>query len=634
MPGGNLWYELLEPRSRSSKGLDQDKALRSLLQTLSPEERDRILSDQFESDCLREFRKFDEDGNGRLDGEELCMATVGCLSVAFARRIGRGAKLRRLALAFDSDGDGLINESEFVTFVRFCMALEVRDYFTRSCLYKSVGVWAVGSGGGDFGLPAGGLEDVFEPALPSDEAIVQVAVGDAHMLALQDDGDVFAWGSNEDGQIGIGDIEVQVVDRPQPVPVRVVISMIAAGENYSAFLDRVGWCWTFGANDCGQLGLGDTAPRREPELVSSIRECSVVIDCSLHTLVVTAAGNVWAWGANDCGQLGVGVQTQGSEEPEPGKPRQFETLPMKLEPQARGARFARAGAAGRLNPQTGQEFHAEPVMDDIVGVACGGHHSLALSSDGRLFTWGQASQGQLGLGGEFTDDQSVPCLVGGAFGHDFYVCHVAAGASHSACISMPLAGGVGSEKAASLIHGFGRNDFQQAVASSTRLLPVFLPTLPALEAEALTGRRKVSIACGADFTVCVTDDRRVWIWGRRLRGECAERPAQPMAWPSPTGSPSPADGIAGRAHEQGQEEELDGEALEEPEAFAGEVTSLQAEYQIGAIGAGGHSFVTWRAPLTEALPPEEQSKKTRARRNSKAKAKASSSRAGNRRRSR
>eukprot|EP00927_Polykrikos_kofoidii_P049512 TRINITY_DN43562_c0_g1_i1.p1 TRINITY_DN43562_c0_g1~~TRINITY_DN43562_c0_g1_i1.p1 ORF type:complete len:686 (+),score=114.78 TRINITY_DN43562_c0_g1_i1:152-2059(+) len=630
MPGGNLWYELLESRSRSSKGLDQKQLLNSLLKLLGPEERDRILSDRFEADCMYEFDKFDEDHSGSLDGQELCCATVGCLSPAFARRIGRGAKLRRLALAFDVDGDGLINKTEFVLFIRFCMALEVREYFTRSCLKKCAGVWTVGCDGEDVGLPAGGIDDVEEPALPSDENIMQVSVGSEHMLALQEDGDVFAWGSNAQGQLGLGDDgqDDDVVDPPQPLPFRVVMSMVAAGENFSCFVDMIGWCWTCGANNRGQLGTGDTTPRREPWRVRGIKEAAVVIDCFMHTLVVTADGNVWAWGENDRGQLGLRPaddeqgrsgslmlpSTSLSETPvrPRSQPRSFEVTPKKLDRQASGKRFARAGTDAR--PTT----PALPIFEEIVGVACGGHHSLALASDGRLFAWGQASRGQLGLGEEMTEDQPVPCLVSGDYGHDFYVCHLAAGASHSACIAMPFVGATGTQAAASVIHCFGSNDLGQCVARSTRGAPVFSPAPPSLEAdtEAFGGRRKLAVACGADFTLCVTDDRRVWMWGRPLTATTAYQHAsllRPLSPPRKSSSPAE---LADAAESAGLSED----AGVESQVFVGAVSSLQSELQISAVAACGRAFAAWRAPVAELLPPEEETKKKKAR-GSKAKAK-------------
>ena len=127
-----------------------------------------------------------------------------------------------------------------------------------------------------------------------------------------------------------------------------------------------------GANQSGQLGLGDTDDCDTFTLVSGLCEVLDVDAGYGHTLAVTAEGGLFAWGA------GWAIGNGGGEE------RQC-LVPI----QVTGGGIKEAG---------------------VVQVAAGERHSMALSTSGELYAWGAGGNGQLGHGGK--EDLAVPRVVG------------------------------------------------------------------------------------------------------------------------------------------------------------------------------------------------------------------------------
>ena len=71
-------------------------------------------------------------------------------------------------------------------------------------------------------------------------------------------------------------------------------------------MKKDGTLWAWGANQEGQLGLGDTSNRDSPTEVGSASDWAAVSCGAAHTLAVKKDGTLWAWGANQDGQLGLG----------------------------------------------------------------------------------------------------------------------------------------------------------------------------------------------------------------------------------------------------------------------------------------------------------------------------------------
>lgn len=196
----------------------------------------------------------------------------------------------------------------------------------------------------------------------------QVSAGTSHTLSIRNDGTLWAWGDNAVGELGNGTLS------PTSQPTQVMINAttpltgivaIAAGTQESFAIDNQGNVWAWGLNTSSQLGTGGTTNVLYPVEVSGLTGAVAVASSQSHTLVLLGNGSVWAWGANGSGQVGIGTISAWVTQPT-----------QVLAP----------------NSQTG------PDIQNIVAVAAGSNHSLALENTGKVYAWGSNSYGQLGDG--------------------------------------------------------------------------------------------------------------------------------------------------------------------------------------------------------------------------------------------
>ncbi|MCJ8730258.1 hypothetical protein PDJAM_G00182160 [Pangasius djambal] len=202
--------------------------------------------------------------------------------------------------------------------------------------------------------------------LPFQIPVVQVACGDFHSLALTKGGEVFSWGQNKYGQLGLGkSVDLQ----PEPALIRFLVGVpviqISAGGSHTLALALSAQVFCCGANSVGQLGLNrtDVKGRFAVCAVPALRNLGVSsISCgAAHTAVLTKAGKVYTFGEGAHGQLGHNSTNN-------------ELLPKKVE-----------GIDGPAKQ-----------------VTCGSHHTLVLMPSGILFTFGRDVQVQASGGTENT----------------------------------------------------------------------------------------------------------------------------------------------------------------------------------------------------------------------------------------
>lgn len=197
-------------------------------------------------------------------------------------------------------------------------------------------------------------------SMPSGITFTAIAAGGDHSLAVDQNGQAWAWGYNRDGELGDG----TKVDRPTPVQVRmspgVRFTAITAGNNFSAGLDQDGHAWVWGQNDGGELGLGTSGSRSAPVqliLPPGIAFTAINANNSNHTVALDRNGRAWTWGTTTIHN--------------PGLSNLVKSSPTAI---------------------------AMPV--GVVFVTVGGavNHSLALDSSGLAWAWGDGSNFELGNG--------------------------------------------------------------------------------------------------------------------------------------------------------------------------------------------------------------------------------------------
>ena len=158
--------------------------------------------------------------------------------------------------------------------------------------------------------------EVFQSATNTSDIITekfavagQVSAGTAHTLILENNGSVRATGDNSAGELGNGtttnaSTPVQVMTSASTYLTGVVA--IAADNDESFAVDSSGNVWAWGLNTNGQLGIGTTSNTPYATQVSSLSNMVAIASSQNHTLAVGANGSVYAWGANTSGQVGNG----------------------------------------------------------------------------------------------------------------------------------------------------------------------------------------------------------------------------------------------------------------------------------------------------------------------------------------
>ena len=149
-------------------------------------------------------------------------------------------------------------------------------------------------------------------SLGDNRTAVAISAGLYHTCAILDDGSVSCWGSDNDGQLGIGGGSGDYETSPTPTASlgvgRTAVAISSGGDHTCVILDDGSVsCW--GMNNYGQLGDESVSNRHEPTQTSSLGSGRTAVSISagaLHTCVILDDGSVSCWGQNDDGQLGTG----------------------------------------------------------------------------------------------------------------------------------------------------------------------------------------------------------------------------------------------------------------------------------------------------------------------------------------
>jgi len=231
-----------------------------------------------------------------------------------------------------------------------------------------------------------------------DVPIVSVSVGSnsAFCMAITEDGKVYSWGRNENGQLGLGDTK----DRHCPQLVSEIsgyhIVKIVTGKGHSLFLTDEGQVLSCGLNSSGQCGIGKGKEFKVPKPVTFTGPDIVDVACGAEfSAILDAEGAIWTFGHPEYGCLG--NNDDGKFMTKSNKVEfRYEYLPEKVM------------VFVEKDSKTKEVTHLS--VPKIVKIACGPNHTIAIDENCKAYSWGFGGYGRLGHAE--TADEHVPRQIG------------------------------------------------------------------------------------------------------------------------------------------------------------------------------------------------------------------------------
>jgi len=377
------------------------------------------------------------------------------------------------------------------------------------------------------------------PNDPNDYQYVFLEAGIAHSVSLKCDGTVWTWGDNSAGQLGNNnnptdsDVPVQVVS-PSGAGTLTGIIAVSAGNNHTLALRDDGTVWTWGDNGNGQLADGTfTGPRNFPVKVVNVGGADSLVNVVAiaaggdHSLAILADGSVVSWGLNNNSQL-CDQSSGNSNEPvfvigiDPGETAYAiaagDCHTMVLQSNGR-VKTCGCDAAGQLGDDQSSNLSAADSLqyvntnntggiplENIIGIAAGNVHSLAVDNTGEVYSWGGMS---LGSGNYvLARDCSTP---------DCKYASGVAGVEGGGILSNVVAVAAGDDIGAALLADstimvWGEND-QGQLGLGSFTTPVDSATPNLLTEKAL------AIGAGGPHMIAFLDDDSLKTWGDNLQGQ-------------------------------------------------------------------------------------------------------------------
>jgi alpha-tubulin suppressor-like RCC1 family protein len=358
--------------------------------------------------------------------------------------------------------------------------------------------------------------------------VTQIVAGGTHSLEVTSAGQAYAFGDNSWDQLGsaTNDHTHNVIPTPTRVtlpPVTIVgfrvaptVTQIAAGDAHSLALSSMGWLYAFGNNRYGQLGsainsgpfsLGGN-PAARVRLPGATGPVTQIAAGARHSLAVTSTGQLYAFGDNYYGQLG-STHNNGI----PGDP----VLNAAANPTP--TLVALPGARGLLFPTR------------VTQIAAGAEHTLALTSIGALYAFGDNRYGQLGNTTNNGNDNAnpTPTLVE-LQGQTGPVTQIAAGADHSLVLT-----------STGQLYAFGYNGSGQLGNATNNYTYNANPTPTLVELPGATGP-VTQIAAGKSDSLALTSTGQLYAFGDNRYGQLGSpiNNYTDNANPTPTLVPLPA----------------------------------------------------------------------------------------------
>ncbi len=334
---------------------------------------------------------------------------------------------------------------------------------------NNVVAWSGGSGGDPLVLGFGkegrvGIRGTMFPKMIGalrGNMVSTIACGMSHTAAVTDEGDVYSWGRNVQGQCGIG-VSSEAVEVPQIVPVLIgrSVRFVSCGAGHTIVTTANSGAWSWGIGVQGQLGHGDNTNKPHPVRINAMDSHSIkAVECGIaHSMVLSeedaGRSKLYGFGWNKHGQLGLdSAQTTYSS---PTEIKNFD-------------------------------------LSAVSHVSCGGGHTAVVLNDGTVWTAGSNTCGQCGQGN--LDDVRAFTQVKHVFGSKA-VALTKCGEEFTIFVTQ-----------SQQVFGCGLNNAGQV---STSLQENF--TVPTLINE-MEGKGICSLACSQSEVYAISNNGEVFSWG-------------------------------------------------------------------------------------------------------------------------
>lgn len=375
---------------------------------------------------------------------------------------------------------------------------ETGQFFTWG--YNGNGQLGDGTGG-DRNTP---LSITNQLNLSAGETIIQSSFGYNHSSVLTSNNRLLAWGRNDYGQVGDATIDHKYV----PVDITTnfnlgsgeKINQISLGSNHSAALTSNNRVFAWGYNQAGQIGNNTTTNLSTPtEITSNFgligdEKIEKILLGEFHSAALTSTHRVFFWGMNTVGQLGDGSTTN---------------------------RIVPTDITSSFNLHV-----SESVLDLFLGSA----HSAALTSENRIFTWGNNASGQLGDG--TNQRKSLPTEITSNLNLT----------SGETITNIALRGGSSLALTSSnRVLVWGENGFGQ-LGDGTNIGKLLATDITS-QFQFTSGETVAQISLGFGHSALLTSDGRFFIWGRNTFGQLGNGTDSDVNVPTIVQIPSPTESV-------------------------------------------------------------------------------------------
>ncbi len=271
--------------------------------------------------------------------------------------------------------------------------------------------------------------DVLAPVpLVTDIRFSKITLSSRHSCGLDLEGQAYCWGSNYNGELGIGDKAVLYKDIPTKVFSDVFFKDIASGYHYSCGLDKEGKVYCWGNNESGQLGNDNIKDIQWiPKPVQTNLRFTTISTGGNHVCGIASDTYLYCWGSNQHGELGVGYQNE------------YEIYPVKVDTDIKFSKISMGNSyscgidnhskaycwGNNINRALGndekggwEELNPVQVLTDKLfqSLVAGNDHTCGITLSNEIYCWGNNDLGQIGNDElHVTAPRPVPTTISGAF---------------------------------------------------------------------------------------------------------------------------------------------------------------------------------------------------------------------------